>query len=144
MADSLEERTISLEGAQKVLRAALDRARELQCTVSVAVGGRGGELRAFASMDGASRLSGETARRKVNTVAMTRMSTHEFGRILKEEMAAEPELFHGMLGIEGMLAIAGGVAIKIDGQLIGAVAVSGGSSAEDQQIAEHAALTIRS
>ncbi len=142
MPDWLEERTISLEGAEKVLRAALDRARAMNLTVSVAVGGRAGELKAFASMDGASRLSGETARRKVYTVAMTRMSTHEFGAVLKEEMTKEPELFHGMLGIDGIVAIAGGVAIKLDGQVIGAVAVSGGNSAEDQQIAELAAQAV--
>src|ERR1700694_285254 len=139
MADVLDERTISLEGAQRVLAAALASAKSMNLRVSVAVAGRAGDLKAFARMDGASMLSGETARRKVYTVAMTGMSTQEFGSILKSEMHEEPELFHGMIGIEGLIAIAGGVPIRLDGKLIGAVAVSGGTSAQDQEIAEAAA-----
>jgi len=83
-------------------------------------------------------LSGETARRKVYTAAMTGMSTQEFGSILKSEMSEEPELFHGMIGIDGIIAIAGGVPIRLDGRVIGAVAVSGGTSTQDQEIAEAA------
>jgi glc operon protein GlcG len=139
MADALEERTISLDGAQRVLAAALALAEQMKVPVSVAVGGRAGDLKAFGRMDGASVLSGETARRKVHTVAMTGMSTQEFGSILKSEMREEPELFHGMIGIEGLIAIAGGVPIRLDGKLVGAVAVSGGTSAQDQEIAEAAA-----
>jgi len=139
MADALNERTISFEGAQRALAAALASAEQMKVRVSVAVAGRAGDLKAFARMDGASILSGETARRKVYTVAATGMSTQEFGSILKSEMGEEPELFHGMLGIEGIIAIPGGVPIRLDGQLIGAVAVSGGTSAQDNEIAEAAA-----
>jgi len=139
MADALNERTISLEGAQRVLATALALAGQMKLRISVAVAGRAGDLKAFARMDGASILSGETARRKVYTVAATGMSTQEFGSILKSEIGEEPELFHGMLGIDGIIAVAGGVPIRLDGQLIGAVAVSGGTSAEDQKIAESAA-----
>jgi len=142
MADALDERTISLDGAQKVLAAALVSARQMRIRVSVAVAGRAGDLKAFARMDGASMLSAETARRKVHTVAMTGMSTQDFGSILKSEMGEEPELFHGMIGIERLIAFAGGVPIRLDGQLIGAVAVSGGTSAQDQEIAAGAAAAI--
>src|ERR1700682_3826415 len=142
MADALDDRTISLEGAQRVLAAALALAEQMMVQVSVAVAGRAGDLKAFARMDGASMLSGETGRRKVYTVAMTGMATQEFGSILKSEMREEPELFHGMIGIEGLIAIAGGVPIRLDGKLIGAVAVWGGTSAQDQEIAEAAAAAI--
>jgi uncharacterized protein GlcG (DUF336 family) len=140
MADALDERTISLEGAQRVLAAALALAEQMKVQVSVAVAGRAGDLKAFARMDGASILSAETARRKVDTVAATGMSTQEFGSILKSELREEPELFHGMIGIEGLIAIAGGVPIRLDGQLIGAVAVSGGTSVQDQEIADAASI----
>ena len=144
MADALDERTISLEGAQRVVAAALASAKSMNLRVSVAVAGRAGDLKAFARMDGASMLSGETARRKVYTVAMTGMSTQEFGSILKSEMREEPELFHGMMGIDGIIAFAGGVPIRLDGQLIGAVAVSGGSSEQDEEVAQAAAGAITS
>jgi uncharacterized protein GlcG (DUF336 family) len=84
-------------------------------------------------MDGASILSGEIARRKVYTVSATGMSTQEFGSILKSEVREAPELFHWMVGIEGLIAFADGVPIRLDGQLIGAVAVLGCTSAQDQE-----------
>jgi cob(I)alamin adenosyltransferase len=89
-------------------------------------------------------LSAETARRKAYTVAATGMSTQDFGSVLKSEMRDEPELFHGMISIEGLIAFAGGVPIRLDGRLIGAVAVSGGTSAQDQEIAEDAAVATGS
>jgi glc operon protein GlcG len=144
VADVLDERTVSLAGAQRVLAAALALAERMSVHVSVAVAGRAGDLKAFARMDGASTLSAETARRKVYTVAATGMSTKEFGSILKSEMSKEPELFHGMIGIDGLIAFAGGVPIRLDGQRVGAVAVSGGTSAQDQEIAEASAAVITS
>jgi glc operon protein GlcG len=122
---------------QRVLAAALVSAKSMNLRVSVAVAGRAGDLKTFARMDGASMLSGKTARQKVYAVAMTGMSTQEFGSVLKSEMSEEPALFHGMIGIDGIIAFAGGVPIRRDGQLIGAV--SGGTRGQDQEIAEAAA-----
>ena len=90
------------------------------------------------------RVSVAAAGRAVSTVAMTGMSTQEFGSILKSEMREEPELFHGMMGTDGIIAFAGGVPIRLDGQVIGAVAVSGGSSAQDEEVALAAAGAITS
>jgi glc operon protein GlcG len=143
VADTLEQRTVTLEGAQRVVEAALTLARRMKVTISVAVGGLAGDLKAFARMDGASTLSAETARRKVQTVAMVGMATHEFGASLRSEMAVEPELFEGMLGIEGIVAFAGGVPISVRGEMVGAVGVSGASSQQDREIAEAAAAQIR-
>lgn len=139
MADSIEERTVSLEGAQRVLEAALALARSKKLDVSVAVADRSGALKAFARMDGASMLSGETARRKVFTVAYVGISTQAFGTSLKSDMESEPELFHGMIGIDNLVAFAGGVPLFVEGHRVGAVAVSGATSAEDQEIAQAAA-----
>jgi glc operon protein GlcG len=144
MSDAVDARTVSFDGAQRVLAAAIKHAEQLKVSVSVAVAGRGGDLKAFTQMDGASMLSGETARRKAYTVAAVGMSTQAFGSILKSEMRDEPELFHGMISIEGLIAFAGGVPLQLDGQMIGSVAVSGGTSSQDQEIAEAAAATIGS
>lgn len=133
---------MSLEGAQRILSAALALAASKDLQVSVAVANRDGALEAFARMDGASLLSGETARRKAFTVAYVGISTQDFGTILKSELEREPELFHGMIGIDGLVAFAGGVPLMVDGHRIGAVAVSGATSAEDQEIAESAAGSL--
>jgi glc operon protein GlcG len=142
MADTIERRTLSLEGAQRVLEAAIDEARRMGRHVSVAVLGADGQLKAFAAMDGASILSTETARKKALTVVKVGKATKDFAAELKAEMAEEPELFHGMLAMEGIAAFGGGVPIRVGGHLVGAVAVSGASSADDEAIAHKAAAAV--
>ena len=139
MADTMERRTLSLRGAQRVLEAAVGQAAKAGLHVSVAVLGSAGQLKAFAAMDGASILSTETARKKALTVIKVGKGTQEFAADLKAEMADEPELFHGMLAMDGIAAFGGGVPIKVGGHTVGAVAVSGASSAQDEEIAHKAA-----
>ena len=142
MADTIERRTLSLEGAQRVLEAAIGEAARAGLHVSVAVLGADGQLKAFAAMDGASILSTETARKKALTVIKVGKATQDFAADLKAEMADEPELFHGMLAMDGITAIGGGAPLSVGGQTVGAVAVSGASSAEDEAIAHKAAAVL--
>src|ERR1700730_11371000 len=113
MADTIERRTLSLQGAQRVLEAAIGEATRGGLHVSVAVLGSEGQLKAFAAMDGASILSTETARKKALTVIKVGIGTKAFATDLNAEMADEPELFHGMLAMDGITAIGGGVPIKV-------------------------------
>jgi len=144
MADTIERRTLSLQGAKRVLDAAIGEATQAGRQVSVAVVAADGQLKAFAAMDGASILSTETARKKALTVIKVGKSTRAFASELKAEMADEPELFHGMLAMDGIATFGGGVPITVGGQRVGAVAVSGASSAEDEQIARKAAGVLDS
>src|SRR3989440_4549021 len=125
MADTIERRTLSLQGAQRVLDTALGEAARAGLHVSVAVLGADGQLKAFAAMDGTSILSTETARKKALTVIKVGKGTQEFAADLKAEMADEPELFHGMLAMDGIAAFGGGVPIKLGGPLVGGVPGSG-------------------
>jgi uncharacterized protein GlcG (DUF336 family) len=143
MADTIERRTLSLQGAQRVLEAAIGEAVRAGLHVSVAVLGTDGQLKAFAAMDGASVLSTETARKKALTVTKVGKGTQEFASELKAEMAEEPELFHGMLAMDGIATFSGGVALKVGGHMVGAVAVSGASSAQDEEIAHKAAAVLQ-
>ncbi|TMF62509.1 MAG: heme-binding protein [Chloroflexi bacterium] len=143
MDDTIEQRTLSLSGALRVLDTAVAAAERAGLQVSVAVLGRDGQLKAFASMDGASVLSTETARKKALTVLKVGRATHEFAAELKAAMAAEPELFHGMLAMDGIATFGGGVPINVGGQLVGAVAVSGASSEQDEAIAHKAATMLQ-
>jgi glc operon protein GlcG len=144
MADTIERRTLSLQGAQRVLDAAIAEATRGGRQVSVAVLGADGQLKAFAAMDGASILSTETARKKALTVIKVGKATRTFASELKAAMVEEPELFHGMLAMDGIAAFGGGVPISVDGHLVGAVAVSGASSADDEAIANKAAAILES
>ena len=84
----------------------------------------------------------EARRNQALTVIKVGKGTQEFASDLKKEMAEEPELFHGMLAMDGITAIGGGVPIQVGGHMVGAVAVSGASSAQDQEIAQKAAAVL--
>ena len=104
--------------------------------------GPAGDLRSFVRMDGVSALSGETARRKCWTVAMTGRATRDSGERLKGYLADEPQLFFGMMKIGDLTAFPGGVPIRSQGHIVGIVGVSGASSTEDHELAEQAAGAI--
>src|SRR5256885_3417390 len=133
MADTIERRTLSLQGAQRVLEAAIGEAADAGLHVSVAVLGSNGQLKAFAAMDGASILSTETARKKALTVIKVGKGTQEFASDLKKEMAEEPELFHGMLAMDGVTAIGGGGPVQPGGVEAGWPAGSGEPGAPGEQ-----------
>src|SRR5262249_19579620 len=113
-------------------------------SIAVAVSGPGGDLCAFARMDGASPLAGETARRKCWTVSMTRRATRDTGESLRGYLSDEPQGFYGILRLGELAAFPGGVPIRSAEHVVGAVAVSGGSSTDDHEIAELAAAMVSS
>jgi uncharacterized protein GlcG (DUF336 family) len=139
MSDTQPTAIVTLDGARKVVDAALAEADRRGVRVAVVVTRLAGDPVMLVRMDGVAPLAAETARRKCWSVGLTRRGTRAFGEMLKSEMDAEPELFHGMLRIGDMTAIAGGVPIVVEGEIVGAVGVSGASSDDDHEIAEIAA-----
>jgi uncharacterized protein GlcG (DUF336 family) len=127
---------LSLNEAQAIVAAALTEARRRGVAVAVAVAGPAGDLLALARMDGIPPISAESARRKCQTVALTWRSTSSFAESMRADLAAEPEYFHGMHHVEGVMTIGGGLPVVRDGGLAGAIAVSGASTEDDVGIAE--------
>ncbi len=142
MSDTQPTAQITLDGARKVVEAALAEAGRRGVAVAVVVTRLAGDPVMLVRMDGVAPLAAETARRKCWSVGLTRRGTRAFGDIIKAELEVEPELFHGMLKIGDMMAIAGGVPITAGGHIVGAVGVSGASSDDDHDIAEIAAAAI--
>jgi glc operon protein GlcG len=128
--------------AQEIVDEAIRQARDMRLRISVAVADEAGGLLAFARMDGAARLSARTSVGKIRSVILTGTATIDVGESLREEMAGEPGLFHGMIARWEIVPFGGGVPVLVSGQLAGAVAVSGGSSREDHEIAARAALAV--
>src|SRR6266480_668993 len=77
MANVLKKRSISSELAQKMVDAAMAKAREPGFTENVAILDDGGNLKAFSRMDGASIPTIEIAQKKAYT-ALFGVSTHDF------------------------------------------------------------------
>ena len=99
-------------------------------------------LLVFARMDGATRLSARTSVAKTQTVILTGKATLDLGREWREELGAEPELFYGMIARPDVVPFGGGVPVRLDGLVAGAVAVSGATSVQDHEIATRAAAVI--
>src|SRR5215469_15753587 len=132
--------SLGFSQAQTIVNEAIRQARDMKLRISVAVADEAGGLLAFARMDGAARLSARTSVDKTRSVILTGKATIDVGEDLRSEMASEPELFHGMIARWEIVPFGGGVPVLISGRLVGAVAVSGGSSREDHEIATSATL----
>jgi len=134
-----EVRTLGLDGARLVLAAAVEQAERLGVPVCIAVADRSGHLLSFARMDGAPLLSSELAQNKAYSVcAFAGLPTHEWFDLIKDE----PALLHGLVKTDRLIVFGGGVPVRFGGELAGAVGVSGGTAAQDREIAEAGARAL--
>jgi glc operon protein GlcG len=129
---------LQLAGAQQVLQGALAKAKELNVSVNVAVVDDGGHLLAFARMDGARPASVYTALTKATAAATSRQSTgpSPAGAALPD-LLLNLSLQNAAVASGGkMTSLKGGVPIHVDGQVVGAVGVGGGTGDQDLDIAK--------
>jgi uncharacterized protein GlcG (DUF336 family) len=129
-------RTVAIEGAQRALVAAAAEARKQGWAVSIAVVDPAGELVAFMRLDGAPHSSIDISRGKARTAARFRRPTKGLDSALAAGRLA-------ILGMEGVTPVEGGVPIVINGEVVGAVGVSGVTSAQDAQVARAGAAAVQ-
>jgi uncharacterized protein GlcG (DUF336 family) len=131
---------MTLEKAELVVKAAVAKAQEIGQPMNIAVVDAGTNLTAFARMDGAWLGSIDIAINKAFTAKAFDISTLELGR------NSQPgEQFFGIhvSNRTRVMIFAGGIPIKKNGQIVGAVGVSGGSGLQDQTVAEAAVAAFR-
>ncbi|GAA0667597.1 heme-binding protein [Streptomyces thermocarboxydovorans] len=131
----INARTIGLNAARSAVDTAVAVATSLGVPVCVAVVDRAGHLLAYGRMDSAPLLSAQIALDKAYTVAAFGLPTHEWFDLIKDE----PALLHGIVKTDRLVVFGGGVPVTVDGELVGAVGVSGGSTKQDRLIAESGA-----
>ncbi|MEP7114338.1 MAG: heme-binding protein [Ilumatobacteraceae bacterium] len=137
--DVIPMNALSLSAAQRVVEAAIAAARSHGVAACIAVSDPSGEPIVTARMDGAPRLSAEIARNKAYSVAsFNGLPTH----VWWSAIADDPALMHGITHTPRLVVFGGGVPVRIDGALVGAVGVSGGSTEQDQAIADAAAEAL--
>ncbi|MCE7044054.1 heme-binding protein [Dyadobacter sp. CY312] len=123
---------ITYNEATKALNASIEKANELNIPVSIAVVDTGGHLVAFARLDSVFGVI-EFALKKARTAVMFGVNSDIMGTIVS---GAEIHGYGMLNSNEGLLTIAGGVVLKNkDGNIIGAIASSGGSPEQDKEIA---------
>ena len=129
--------SISSELAQKMVDEAVAKARELGVTENVAILDDGGNLKAFYRMDGAPILSIEIAQNKAYT-ALFGVSTQEFFNFIQ----SDPSLLAGIPTLARMAAWGGGFPIKVNGEVVGAIGLSGAPTVENDVDCARAALAL--
>jgi len=137
MANVVKKHSISSELAQKMVNAAMAKAREFGVSENVAILDDGGNLKAFGRMDGASIPTIEIAQNKAYT-ALFGVSTQDFFNFIQ----GDPSLLAGIPTLERVAAWGGGFPIKVNGEVVGAIGVSGAPTVQNDIDCASAALTL--
>lgn len=129
--------SVSSELAQHMVHEALAKAREIGVSENVAILDDGGNLMAFGRMDGAPILCIELAQNKAYT-ALFGSPTGDFFNLIK----SDPSLLAGIPNLARVAAVGGGFPIKVDGEIVGAIGVSGASAVQSDVDCARAALAL--
>lgn len=124
---------LGIDDANSILTAARVKAVEIGVPMCIAVTDESGNLIAFERMDGGKTTSIELAIDKSYTAAGVKKGTHVLGEVSQPGKPA-----YGLSSTLGgrMVVVAGGLPVLSDGEVVGAIGVSSGSPAQDQQVAE--------
>jgi glc operon protein GlcG len=128
----LQVLSVSLWQAKQVLQAAERRAREIGVPMYIVVVDNCGIEKAAHRMDGNGQASITLAPLKAQTANAFRQPTH----VLAERVAGDPARLASIASAPGFTLLGGGVPITVDGTVIGAVGVGGGSPEQDTDVAE--------
>ena len=125
--------SISSDLAHEMIAAAEAKAKEMDRLMVIAIVDESGILKAFSRMDGAALLSVPVAQDKAYSAAAQGMPTHAWHDFIKDD----PPLAAGATtAADRLTIIGGGYPIMVDGQVIGAIGVSGGYYTEDMEVAQ--------
>jgi uncharacterized protein GlcG (DUF336 family) len=132
---------------RKFIKAAIEKADEMGVPVSIAVVGPEGHLIAIERMDDAGFVTPETAWAKAYTVAAFRSMSPRFpdGLVIQQWFKERnPQLLIGLSALtNGKIAASGGAAPVFKGnEMVGAYGISGGTSQQDEVIAQHARAEV--
>src|SRR5688572_1893512 len=129
---------IDNENAKKVAAAAIAESRKNSWNMAVAIVDPAGELVYFEKLDGTQAASVNIAVDKARSSARFKRPT----KALQDVLAKGGDGLR-MLALDGAVPVEGGVPIVMDGKLVGAIGVSGGTSQQDGQVAATAVAVVK-
>jgi uncharacterized protein GlcG (DUF336 family) len=139
MATQVTAKRVTLDETLKIIAAARDKAEEVRVPMNIAVVDEGNNLVAFARMDGAWLGSIDIAQSKAYTARAFDAGTDALAPL---SQPGQP-LFGIQASNQGrIIMFPGGVPLKADGTVVGAIGVSGGTVEQDQQVAEAGAAAF--
>jgi glc operon protein GlcG len=133
-AQTINVTVLDQAGAQTVLQAAKQDAQQRQAPSAIAVVDPAGDLLAFQRMDGVRPASAELAIEKARTAARLRRPTAEIEDNINQGRTA--------FVTAGIAALRGGVPVRVNGEVVGAVGVAGLNKDTDTGIATTAAAAL--
>jgi glc operon protein GlcG len=138
-AQVVDQKGLTLEAAKRVIATAVAEARRNNAGGAIAVVDAGGHVVALERLDGTFPAGADISVGKARTAALFKKPTSFFEDVINRGRTA----MAGLPSQPDFTPLMGGVPIVIDGQVIGAVGVSGAASAkQDDQIATLAAAAV--
>jgi uncharacterized protein GlcG (DUF336 family) len=131
---------ITLDQASAIMKAAAEKAKEINTKMDIAIVDAGGNLKAFARMDGAWIGSIDIAQKKARTARYFDMNTGDIGKL------SQPggPLYNIEHSNGGLITFPGGIPLKAsDGTVIGAIGVSGSTVENDHTVAAAGAAALK-
>lgn len=130
---------ITLKQAEKLISAAKEKATAIDTKMNIAVVDSGANLVAFARMDGAWLGSLDISIKKAKTARFFDMNSGEIGNLSQPNGS----LYNIEHSNGGLITFPGGIPLKnSDGEIIGAIGVSGSSVENDHAVAEAGASAL--
>ncbi|WP_316527826.1 GlcG/HbpS family heme-binding protein [Kitasatospora brasiliensis] len=133
MSNVVRRASISSELAQKIIEAAATAALATDKRFGISVVDESGHLKAFLRQDGAKLITLQVSQDKAYTAAASQLSTEQWSENLKKDEVVGNG---APTGISRLVALGGGLPIVVDGEIVGAIGVSGGHWTDDVKIAE--------
>lgn len=136
---SLGQQKLSLDKAKKLIEKVEEEAHKRGLNAVIAVCGADGNMIAVHVMDNAFLASFDIAMKKAYTGVAVKMSTKELGKL-----AMPGETFYGVDKADNnrLIIFGGGVPLKMSDTIIGGLGISGGTSEEDDSLAQFGASLI--
>lgn len=130
-----DTKALTAEAVKTMLATAEATARANRWNVSIAITDANGDLLGFLRLDGASLGSVDISLGKARTAARYARPTKVYAdRVLADTLT--------ILSVPGVVALQGGLPVVVNGRVIGAVGVSGVTSAQDEQVAAAAIAAV--
>jgi glc operon protein GlcG len=142
-AQVVDKKSLDMDGARKVIAAAVSEASAKKTTGVIAVVDDGGNLMALERIDGTFAAGANISIGKARTALLFKKPTKFFEDVVNKGRTAMVAL--GSNSEVGFTPLQGGVPISVDGQIVGAVGVSGSATAQqDEELAIAGAKALES
>ena len=135
---AVPQSVVSAEAVSVALEAAVAKAAELGVKINVAVADSGGNLSGFLRMPGAFLQSIDIAIDKAYTASGFGFSTKDWMKVIGHDEGMKL----GFSARPRLVVFGGGLPIRVAGELIGGIGVSGASEEQDEECARAALLAI--